>query len=453
MNKRIELVDAGTSGGLALERVALALERAQALGCSQADVRISSGAGLCVRLHMGEVESVEHQRETRCTVTVYRGLRKGTAATSDIRPEAVSQAVVAAADLARYAAEDDCTGLADPALMPQAELPVLDLRHSWDLDPQQGIELAAQIEDSARKSDACIVNSEGSQVDTFHGEFTYGNTHGFMGSWAYSRHGMDCSVIAGRNGEMQQGGWYECARDPADLPTPRELGACAAARAVARLGARPVRTCKAAVLLEAPAAVQLFSCLVRSLLGTNLYRRSSFLAGCLHQQLFPERVSIHEEPLLRKGMGSAPFDEEGVATCEKEVIADGRLASYLLDSYSARRLGLQSTGNAGGVHNLTVRPDVGLPSLEDLVREMGRGLLVTDLMGFGTNLVTGSYSQGAAGFWVEDGEIRHPIREATIAGELRQMFRELVAIGGDVDARGTIHTGSVLIGEMTIAGA
>ena len=455
MSKQIEVGNAGAgqSTGLALERVAQALEQAQKLGCGEAEARISSGAGLCVRLRMGEVESVEHQRETRCKVTVYQGRRKGMATTSDIRPQAVDQAVQAAAMLARHAAVDDCAGLADAVLMPRTTLPDLGLEHGWDLDARRAIELAGEIESCALESNARIINSEGSQVQTLHSELAYGNTHGFTGRWAHSRHGMECSVIAGgENGEMQQAGWYEHVRDPADLSTPRALGTRAAARAVARLGARPVKTCRAAVLFEAPAATQLFTNLVRALLGTNLYRRSSFLAGCLHQQLFPERVCIREEPLLQKGMGSAPFDEEGVATRTKEVIADGCLASYLLDSYAARKLGLASTANAGGVYNLTVQPDAGRPSCEDLVRDMGEGLLVTDLMGFGTNLVTGSYSQGAAGFWVAGGAIRHPVREVTIAGDLRQMFQELGAIGGDLDVRGKIRTGSVLVGGMTIAG-
>lgn len=453
VDRRIDATRAAVPDRIALDRVDLALQRARALGCDQAEARLSSETGLCVRLRMGEVESVQHRRETRCKVTVYRGRCRGTAVTSDIRPAAVSDVVEAAAGLARHAAEDDFAGLADAALLPAGALPDLDLEHVWTLDTRRAIGLAEEIEGHALESDPRIVNSEGSQVDTLHGELAYGNTHGFAGRWAYSCHGMDCTVIAGdERGEMQQGGWYERTRDPADLPAPRALGSRAASRALARLGARPVKTCRVPVLFEAPAATALFRCLAQSLLGTNLYRRSSFLAGQLGRALFPERIRIREEPLLPKGMGSAPFDEEGVATRPKDVVTDGRLANYLLDSYAARRLGLESTGNAGGVYNLTVQPDAGRPSREDLVGQMGEGMLVTELMGFGTNLVTGSYSQGAAGFWVSGGEVRYPVREVTIAGDLRQMFRELGAVGGDVDARGDIHSGSVLVGGMTVAG-
>ena len=427
-----------------MERVNLAVERAGALGC-QAEAQIALGVGLCVRMRMGEVELVEHQRETRCTVTVYRGRRRGVATSSDVRVEAIVEAVEAAERLAKYAAEDACAGLADAELMPGV-LPKLDIEYPWSVDAREAMRLVEEMESCAMVDG--IVNSDGSQLNTFRGELAYGNTHGFMGHWTQSRHSMDCAVIAGE-GEMQQGSWYDCKRDPADLDTPGMIGRRAAERALARVHPRAVPTCQVPVLFEAPAAGALFSCLVRALLGTNLYRKSSFLVDCLEQPLFPERICIREEPLLAKGMGTAPFDEEGVATRPRDIVAEGRLASYLLDSYAARKLGMQSTGNAGGIHNLVVQPD----GASELLQTMGRGLLVTELMGFGTNLVTGSYSQGATGFWVEDGAVQYPVKGVTIAGELPQMFQGVVGIGDDVDSRGNIRTGSVLIGDMTVAGS
>ncbi len=425
------------------------LAEARRQGASAAEAAASQDAGLSVTVRMGEVETVEHTRDNGLGVSVYFGHRKGSASTSDLSEAAVRDTVQAACRIARHTQEDDCAGLADAALM-ATDVPDLDLYHPWDLSVDQAIEMARDCEHSALEMDERIDNSEGASLGTHSGLHVYGNSHGFVSGYPSSRHNLSCAVV-GRDGDaMQRDYWWTSARLSGELEDAARVGRLAAERTLARLGGRKIGTRECPVLFQADVAVSLLRHLTGALRGSALYRESSFLLDQLDQPVFPDFVHIHERPLLPRAPGSAPFDNEGVATRAKDLVRDGILSSYVLDSYSARKLGMQTTANAGGVRNLSIDP--GSLDRAGLLREMGSGLLVTELMGHGVNPVTGDYSRGAAGFWVENGEIAYPVEEITVAGNLRDMYKDLVAVGADVDARGNSRTGSWLIGRMTLAG-
>lgn len=425
------------------------LSQAKSAGATAAEADLGSGSGLSVTVRMGETETIEHQRDKSLVVTVYLSQRKGTASTTDFSDKALTDTVNAAVTIAQNASEDGYAGLIDPGYLAQ-EIPDLDLFHPWDISPKQTIKLAIACEAEARNSDKRINNSDGTVVSTYSGEHTYGNSHGFIGGWHWSSHTIDCTVIAKENGQMQRDGWYSKSRDFADLDDIKAIGLEAARRTVTRLGARKLSTRTVPVIYEAPVAAGLFSALIGAISGSALYRKSTFLLDKKGEQIFPGHVHIREEPHLKKGMGSAPFDNDGMATRAKDIVSEGVLRDYVLSAYSARKLGLQPTGNAGGVHNLIVNP--GDLDLTQLLKTMHTGLLITDMIGFGVNQVTGDYSRGASGFWVENGEICYPVEEITVAGNLAEMYKDIIATGSDVDRRGNIQTGSVLIEKMTIAG-
>jgi PmbA protein len=433
-----------------LERaVVQSLEAARRHGASAAEAAASLGQGLSVNVRMGDVETIEHNRDRGLVVTVYFGQRSGSASTSDYSERSVEEAVQAAGAIARHTQEDPCNGLADPTRLAK-ELPELDLWHPWGPTTDEAIELALACENAARAHDRRIVNSEGATVSSHEGMEVYGNSNGFVGRIDKTRHGISCAVIGRTDGGMQRDYWYTTARQRADLEDAALIGEKAAERTVRRLDGRRLGTRKVPVLYEAPVAGSLLRHLVSAISGGALYRKASFLLDRLGERIFPDFVRIHEQPHLPRAMGSAAFDEDGVATRARDIVAGGVLEGYVLGSYSARRLGMETTGNAGGVHNLTIEP--GPDDFDALLARMGTGLLVTELIGFGVNTVTGDYSRGAAGFWVEDGEIRYPVEELTVAGNLRDIFRGIAAVGNDVDTRGSIRTGSILVGNLTVAG-
>ena len=426
-----------------------ALSRSRALGANSAEADISTGGGLSVNVRMGQVETIEHQRDKSLGITVYMGKRKGSASTTDFSAKAVEATVNAACTIAGNASEDDCAGLIDPEFLAK-QVPDLDLCHRWDISPQEAIELAIECEDAARQTDQRLTNSDGALVSTYTGSHLYGNTNHFVNGWDWSSHNIDCAVIAEENGKMQRDGWYTKARDQHDLDNVKTVGEEAARRTLSRLNARKLSTRSAPVIFEAPVARGLFSALITAISGGALYRRASFLLDKLGEQVFAPQVQIEEQPHLLKQLGSAPFDNDGMATRRKQLVRNGVLESYVLSAYSARKLGLPPTGNAGGVHNLMVQ--VSEQDLEALIRQMDTGFLITDMIGFGVNQITGDYSRGASGFWIERGELQYPVEEVTVAANLADMFKQIVGISNDVDNRGNIKTGSVLIENMTIAG-
>ncbi|WP_456372912.1 metalloprotease PmbA [Thiolapillus sp.] len=429
--------------------VADLLAEARKQGASAADAAVSSSAGLSLTVRLGEVETIEHTRDQGLGISVYFGKRKGSANTTDLKPVALREAVSKACTIARHTSEDECAGLADPHCLAN-NYPELNLYHPWDLDMEQARALALETEQAARDYDSRISNSEGATLSTQTGSFIYGNSNGFVGGYPSSRHSLNCVVLAQDGDCMQRDYWYDSRRDWRDLKPAQTIGEKAAANAVAKLNGRKLGTCQAPVIFRADIASHLLRSLTGALRGHAQYRRSSFLLDSLEQQIFPDWVTVTEDPHIEKGLASAPFDNEGVATRPKAIIEQGIIQTYLLDSYSACRLQMQTTGNAGGVRNLAVSS--GDLNLEQMLREMGSGLLVTELMGQGVNGVTGDYSRGAAGFWVENGEIQYPVEEITIAGNLKEMYRDLVTIGNDTDIPGSIQTGSWWIRQMTIAG-
>jgi len=427
-----------------------ALEEAGARGASQAEAAVSQDTGLSVGVRLGEVETLEHQRDRSMGITVYFGQRKASASTADFSPDAVRATVAKACSIARFTAEDACAGLADAALMAQSP-PGLDLAHPWNVTADRAIEIAKSCEAAALAFDSRINNSEGASVSTHQGLHVYGNTHGFVGGYPTTSHSVSCVVLAGKGEDMQRDYWYSSSRDWHELASAEEIGRESARRTIARLDPRKLSTRRAPALFAPDIARGLIGHFTAAIRGSSQYRQSSFLLNSVGQRIFPAGFSIAERPHIPKAMGSAPFDDEGVATKDRELIADGVLTGYILSSYSARKLGLQTTGNAGGAHNLIVAANAtgGLPAM---VKRLGTGLLVTELMGQGINMVTGDYSRGAAGFWVENGEIAHPVQEITVAGNLKDMFRNIVAIGSDVIVRGSRQCGSVLVEGMTVAG-
>ncbi|MFB0825309.1 metalloprotease PmbA [Chromobacterium violaceum] len=434
-----------TLGGIA-GRV---LELASQQGASSAEVDVSEGVGQTVSVRLSEVETIEYNQDKGVSVTVYLGKKKGHASTSDFSDEALSDTVRAALDIARYTAEDDCAGLADPQLLAD-DLPDLDLFHPWQLPVEEAIELARRCEDAARAVDARIRNSEGASVSVQANQFVYANSNGFSGGFAGSRHSLSAAVVAEQDGVMQRDYWYSAARHQDDLASGEEIGRIAGERAVRRLGGRRVKTGQYPVLFEAPVAMSLLGHLAAAISGGNLYRKSSFLLDALGKPVMASRVTIDEDPFLLRGLASSAFDNEGVATKARRLVDGGVLQGYFLSSYSARKLGMQTTGNAGGAHNLVVHSTG--ESFAEVLSRMGSGLLVTELLGQGVNTVTGDYSRGAAGFWVENGVIAYPVEEITIAGNLRDMFVNIEAIADDTLDRGGRRIGSVLVGGMMVAG-
>ncbi|HUL12477.1 MAG TPA: metalloprotease PmbA [Methylococcaceae bacterium] len=429
--------------------VAEVIDEAARQGASAAEAGLSMDQGLSVGVRLGEVETIEHHRSQGLGVTVYFGQRKGSASTTDLRTEALRETVAAACRIAQYAAEDEFAGLPDAELLAK-EFPDLDLYHPWALDVEPAIALALECENAARGFHPAITNSEGASLNTYQGLRVLGNSLGFLHGYPSSRHSLSCSVIGQSGDSMQRDDWWTVARDAGDLESAVQVGRKAAERTVRRLGARTLSTRQCPVLFAADVAGGLLGHFIGAIRGGNLYRKSSFLLDCLGKPVFPAFIHLHEQPHLRKALGSAPYDSEGVATRPRDLVKDGILQSYVLSTYSARKLGLQTTGNAGGVHNLILDP--GELDLAALLKKMGKGLWVTELMGQGVNLVTGDYSRGASGFWVENGEIQDPVEEITIAGNLRDMYLKILAVGNDVDLRGNTRTGSILVEEMTVAG-
>jgi len=417
-------------------------------GASSAETEISFGTGQNVSVRQGETENIEYNRDKGCSVTVYFGQRKGYASTSDLSPQALKDTVEAACNIAKYTAEDAFCGLADAELMAK-DFPDLSLHHPWHIDVDTALALAKRCEAAALAVDPRISNSEGASIYSQSGAFAYANSHGFIGGYPSSRHSISCSVIAEANGLMQRDYWYSSARDALDLDTPEQVGQIAGSRTVRRLGARPIKTGQYPVIFEAPLASGLISTLISAISGGNLYRKSSFLLDSLGQQIASPLLQIDEDPFLLKGAASSPFDNEGVACRPRTLVENGVLQGYLLGSYSARKLGMQSTGNAGGAHNILVRSTG--HSLTDLLQTMGTGLLVTELLGHGMNMVTGDYSRGAAGYWVENGEIMHPVEEITIASNMKEILKGIVAIGTDHIPHSSRLTGSILVDRMTVA--
>lgn len=426
------------------------LDYARKGGASACETDISDGFGQNVTVRRGEVETIEYNRDKGLSVTVYIGQKRGHASTSDFSPQAVSDTVTAALSIAGHTAADDCAGLPDPDLLAR-EFPDLDLYFPWDLPVEQAIQLAQACEAAAFAVDKRITNSEGASVSLNESQFVYANSLGFMGGYPGSRHSISCAVIASHEETMQRDYWYSVMRDAADLEQAESIGKKAGMRSVARLGARKVTTCEVPVLFEAPIASSLIGHFVGAVSGGSLYRKSSFLLDSIGQQVFAPDIQIRELPYLKKGLASGTFDDEGVATHERKVIENGVVQGYFLSSYSARKLGLRTTGNAGGNHNLILENGAAL-EFSALLKKMGRGLLVTELLGHGVNAVTGDYSRGAAGYWVEGGEIRHAVEEVTIAGNLKDMLLGISAVGNDVLVRGSKQCGSLLVDRMTVAG-
>jgi PmbA protein len=431
--------------------VAFALAEARAAGATQAEADASLRRGLGVTVRLGEVETIEYQRDRALDITVYFDGAKGSASSADLKHAAVRDMVAKACAIARHTARDPFAGLADPADMAR-EIPDLDLYHPWELAPEEAIDIARACEAAGMAVDKRLTNSEGAAVSTHLGVRVYGNSHGFLGGFPSSSHSISCVLLAQQGDDMQRDYWYSTMRDAAQLEPLEQIGRRAGERAVARLGARQISTRRSPVLLAPEMARSFFGHLIAAVRGSNQYRKTSFLLDAMGEPVLPPCMQMHERPHLPRGMASSPFDAEGVATRDRELVRDGVLQGYVLGSYSARKLGLHSTGNAGGIHNLIVDSSEGLASPADLLARMGTGLYVTEMMGQGVNGVTGDYSRGAAGFWVQGGEIAYPVHEVTVAGNLKNMYMGLKALGSDVDRQGAIHTGSALLDEVTIAG-
>ncbi len=432
------------------ELIELALAEARRLGVDQVEVAASHDKGLSTTVRLGEVESLEYSNDRGVWVTVYRNSRKGSASTSETTPEAIREIVAKANSFAKLTAADEHSGLADADMMCK-DLRDLDLDHRWDIDAAAAIELALECESTALSYDKRIDNSEGATVSSNRGVRAYGNSHGFVGSFRKSSHDITCVVLGSKNGDMERDYYYSSARDPADLENVRSIGETAARRTVARLGARQIKTMRVPVIFTPEIARGFIGHAIGAIAGGAQYRRSSFLLDAAGEKIFPDFVSVQERPHLLKAIASTSYDAEGVATWDRDIFSDGVLQDYVLSSYSARRLGLKTTANAGGTQNLIVPGNA--DDLEALIAEMGTGLLVEDLIGQGVNGVTGDYSRGAVGHWVENGEIQYPVNEITIAGNLRELYKRIELIGNDQDLRGGIRCGSLLVGEMTVAGS
>lgn len=434
--------------------VTQALSYAKSLGASDAASEISEAQGLAVSVRKGKVETVEQTRDRSLSITVFAGQRRGSASTSDFSSAALKQTVEAAWHIARYTAEDPAAGLPDADLLAIGVKNNLQLHHHWDVSVDQASQLAMTAERAALDTDKRITNTDGASVDTHEGHFILGNTRGFLDGYAYSRHGYSVAPIAGRGQSMQRDDWYSSSRRADHLADPVALGRYAAERALSRLSARRIQTGHFPVLFEAPLALGLLGALTQASNGGAIYRESSFLVDALGKEIFPAHIDVKENPFIKGAMGSSPFDEEGVRTSARDVVTGGILQGYFLSSYTARKLGMQTTGNAGGSHNLTLtsRRTKRGDDFAAMLRKMGTGLLVTELIGQGVSYLTGDYSRGAFGYWVENGQIKHAVEEITIAGNLKDMFQQIVAIGADTINRGNKTCGSILIEQMSIAG-
>jgi PmbA protein len=433
-----------------------ALAHAKKLGATDAGAEASEGCGLSVSVRKGELENVERNRDKSLGVTVYVGQRRGNASTSDFSEAAIHRTVQAAYDIARFTAEDPVAGLPDADDIAQAaEQPDLDLFHPWDLTSERAAELALECEAAAFKTDRRISNSEGAGVSAQQSHFFSAHTRGFRGGYASSRHSISVAPIAGKGDGMQRDAWYSSMRDATKLSSPQAVGRYAAERALSRLKARKISTRECPVLYESPLAAGLLGGFVQAVSGGSLYRRSTFLLDSMGKKVFPAHIDVQEDPHVRGGKGSSAFDEEGVRTRARKVVDQGRVEGYFLSSYSARKLGMKTTGNAGGSHNLTLTSRRTKPGddLDEMLRKLGTGLFVIELMGQGVNYVTGDYSRGASGFWVENGKIAYPVQEITIAGNLKDMFAGIQAVGADAYNYGAKTVGSVLIGRMKVAGS
>ncbi|OED41077.1 metalloprotease PmbA [Endozoicomonas sp. (ex Bugula neritina AB1)] len=426
------------------------LSEASTQGADACEVGVSLDAGLSASVRMGDVETVEFNRDQGFGITVYIGKKKGSASTSDASHEAIKETVRAAIDIASYGSEDPYAGLADAELMAKG-LPELDLYHPWGINAEEAIDLAVTCENAGREYSDKITNSDGASVNTHQGCRVYGNSHGFIGSYVSSRHSLSAVLIGTQGEEMQRDYWYTLGRASTDMEDAALVGRIAAERTLARLGGRKVPTGEVPVLFAPEVASGLISHFLGAISGGSLYRQASFLIDHLGKPIFPDWMRIHEQPHLKKGLGSASFDNDGLATRAKDIVSEGILQSYLLSTYSGRKLGMPSTGNAGGVYNLFVESSA--EGHDALLKQMGTGLLVTELMGQGVNTVTGDYSRGAGGFWVENGVIQFPVSEVTIAGNLKDIYQNIVAVGNDVDRRGNVQTGSILIEKMKLAGS
>lgn len=433
------------------------LAEAKRLGASDAGAEVSEGSGMSVSVRRGKLENVERNRDKSLGISVYLGQRRGNASTSDFSARALKDTVRAAYDIARFTAEDEFAGLPaeEDLSLDEASRPALDLFHPWAITAEEAAALALRCEDAALKTDPRVTNSEGAAVSAQQSHFFSGNSRGFRGGYASSRHSISVAPIAGRGAGMERDAWYSSMRDAAELSSPEAIGRYAAERALARLKGRKVRTANVPVLFEAPVAAGLLGALVQATSGGALYRRASFLLDSLDQQILAPHVEVVEDPHQLKGKGSSPFDDEGVTTRARTVVEAGVLKGYFLSTYSARKLGMRTTGHAGGSHNLTMRSTKAAPGddLPAMLRQLGTGLFVTELMGQGVNYVTGDYSRGASGYWVENGVIVHPVHEVTIAGNVKEMFRQIVAIGADAYTLGSKTVGSILIENMKLAGA
>ncbi|TCT09144.1 metalloprotease PmbA [Paralcaligenes ureilyticus] len=435
------------------ELVQEALREARAVGASDAAVEVSESCGLSVSVRNNDLETVEQTRDRSLDLTVFAGQRRGSASTSDFSAAALRETVEAAWHIARYTAADPAAGLPEADLLAH-DYPDLQLHYPWDISADGAAELALSAERAARATSRLITNTDGASVDTYEGHFVLGNSRGFMGGYPYSRHSVSVAPIAGRGAHMQRDYWYTSERNPALLADAQAVGRYAAERTLARMSARRIKTGRFPVLFEAPIALGLLGALVQATSGGALYRKASFLMDSLNTQVLSDHLDISENPHVPGAMGSTPFDDEGVRTQPRKVVSGGLLQGYFLSSYTARKLGMQTTGNAGGSHNLGLtsrltRPD---DDFRAMLKKMHRGFLVTELIGQGVNYVTGDYSRGAFGYWVENGEIRHAVQEVTIAGNLAEMFKQIVAIGADTSVRGSKSTGSILIEQMAIAG-
>ena len=453
-------IDAAALGGFSHTReffeelVDTALAHARKLGATDAGAEASEGCGLSVSVRKGELENVERNRDKSLGVTVYLGQQRGNASTSDFSRAAIERTVQAAYDIARFTASDPSAGLPDEADVAR-EHPELDLFHPWSISAEEAARLALECEAAALATSPLVTNSEGAGVSAQQSHFFSAHTRGFRGGYASSRHTLSVAPIAGKGAQMQRDAWYSSMRDARELASAQAVGRYAAERALSRLGSRKIKTTACPVLFESPVAAGLLGAFVQATSGGALYRRSSFLLDSLGRQVFPAHIDLHEDPHVPKGKGSAPFDEEGVITRARKVVDAGVVGGYFLSTYSARKLGMRTTGNAGGSHNLSLSSRLTQPGddLDAMLRKLGRGLFVTELMGQGVNYVTGDYSRGAAGYWVENGRIAHPVEEITIAGNLKDMFHSIVAIGADTYNYGAKTVGSVLIERMKVAGS
>ena len=425
------------------------LNKAKEKGATAAELSLQKGEGMSTEVRMGDVETLEYNRDQSLSISVYFRQRKGSATTADLSDKALEDSINAACRIAKYTSEDEFSGLADSQLMAK-NIPDLDLYHPWAIEAEEAKQLALECEAAALTADPRISNSDGTSLNSYSGLTIYANSYGFINGKATSQHYLSCSVIAKDGEAMERSSWYDIGRVSQHLDSPESIGKTAAKLTLERLGARKLVTQDAPVLYDPHMARSLIRHFTQAISGSSQYRKASFLLDSVGQKIFPEFIHLHEQPFIPQALGSAAYDNEGVTTREQDFIKDGIVSNYLLGSYSARKLGMQTTANAGGAHNLLL--DSTGKSFDDLLSEMNTGFLVTELMGSSVNMVTGDYSRGAAGFWIENGEIQYAVKEATIAGNLKNMYKQIVAVGNDTDTKSSIRTGSVLIENMTIAG-